>query len=171
MLLAGNCVIYLKEVSFILISGFGFLHLLFSFLSHHKSFKSLDKRLISMDIALMISGVVFLLCYVYATANAHASYTNQEFVFSPIRTLAVSVLAAPMVSVALPCMLLARGVWLKTHRQCPNPFWDSIGLIAFGYFLAFLILGMGSFHYFMPANVLLPISTRCILWHSMGRCL
>ncbi|WP_395002832.1 hypothetical protein [uncultured Helicobacter sp.] len=83
MLLAGNCVIYLKEVSFILISGFGFLHLLFSFLSHHKSFKSLDKRLISMDIALMISGVVFLLCYVYATANAHASYTNQEFVFSP----------------------------------------------------------------------------------------
>ena len=154
MLLAGFCVIYLKEVSFILISGFGFLHLLFSFLSHHKSFKSLDKRLISMDIALMVSGVVFLLCYVYATANAHASYTNQEFVFSPIRTLAVSVLAAPMVSIALPCMLLARAVWLYTHRQCPNPFWDSIGLIAFGYFLAFLILGMGSFHYFMPANIL-----------------
>lgn len=154
MLLAGNCVIYLKEVSFILISGFGFLHLLFSFFSNHKSFQSLDKRLVGIDIALMISGVVFLLCYVYMTANAHSSYTNQEFVFSPIRTLAVSLLAAPMVSIALPCMLLVRGVWLKTHRQYPNPFWDSIGLIAFGYFLAFLILGMGSFHYFMPANVL-----------------
>lgn len=154
MLLAGNCVIYLKEVSFILISGFGFLHLLFSFLSNNKTLKSLDKKLIGIDIALMISGIVFLLCYIYVTANAHASYTHQEFVFSPIRTLAVSVLAAPMVSIALPCMLLVRGVWLKAHRQYPNPFWDSIGLIAFGYFIAFLILGMGSFHYFMPANIL-----------------
>lgn len=154
IILSANCVIYLKEVSFILISGFGFLHLLSSFLSNNKTLKSLDKRLIGIDIALMISGVVFLLCYAYATANAHSSYTNQEFVFSPIRTLIVSLLAAPMVSIALPCMLLMRGVWLYIHKQYPNPFWDSIGLIAFGYFLAFLILGMGSFHYFMPANIL-----------------
>ena len=167
LVLVGNCVIYLKEVSFILISGFGFFHLFFSFLSNNKSFKTLNAKLISFDIALMISGVVFLLIYIYVTANAHLSYANQGFVFSPIRTFVVAVLAAPFVSIVLPCMLMVRFVLLYKHRQFPNPFWDSIGLVAFVYFVAFLILGMGSFHYFMPANILAYIYTLicCItLW-------
>lgn len=46
-----------------LISGFGFFHLFFSFLSNNKSFKALNAKLISFDIALMISGMVFLLIY------------------------------------------------------------------------------------------------------------
>lgn len=163
LVLVGNCVIYLKEVSFILISGFGFFHLFFSFLSNNKSFKTLNAKLISFDIALMISGVVFLLIYIYVTANAHLSYANQGFVFSPIRTFVVAVLAAPFVSIVLPCMLMVRFVLLYKHRQFPNPFWDSIGLVAFVYFVAFLILGMGSFHCFMPANILAYIYTLYVV--------
>lgn len=158
----GNCVIYLKEVSFILISGFGFFHLFFSFLSNNKSFKTLNAKLISFDIALMISGIVFLLTYMYVTANAHSSYANM-YLFNPTRTFVIFVLAAPFVSVVLPCMLVARFVLLYKHRQFPNPFWDSIGLVAFVYFVAFLILDMGHFNYLMPANILAYIYTLYVV--------
>ena len=162
LVFVGNCVIYLKEVSFILISGFGFFHLFFSFLSNDKSFKTLNAKLISFDIALMISGIVFLLTYMYVTANAHSSYANM-YLFNPTRTFVIFVLAAPFVSVVLPCMLVARFVLLYKHRQFPNPFWDSIGLVAFVYFVAFLILDMGHFNYLMPANILAYIYTLYVV--------
>ena len=170
-MLVGNCVIYLKEVSFILIGGFGFFHLFFSFLSNNKSFKTLNAKLIGFDIALMMSGIVFLLIYMYATANAHSSYANMEFVFSPIRTFVVAVLAAPFVSIVLPCMLVVRFVLLYKYRQFPNPFWDSIGLVAFVYFVVFLILDMGHFNYLMPANILVYIHLVCCitLWKIIDK--
>ncbi|ETD27777.1 hypothetical protein [Helicobacter canis] len=57
------------------------------------------------------------------------------------------------------CVLVAFGFRIyRVIKDAKNDsidvFWDSVGLSALGYTLAFIALGMGSFHYFTPANIL-----------------
>ncbi|WP_299325580.1 hypothetical protein [uncultured Helicobacter sp.] len=158
-LVFGNAVIYLKEVSFIIISGFGFLHVALSYLAQKRRANSLEKcslskRIIIFDSLLMLSGVVFLLVYALATHGAQNNYASAVEVFSPLRTIIVLFLSAPFLSLALPVIMVLRVRSLLSGEAEVNVFWDSLALIALGYMGAFLVLGMGSFHYFMPANIL-----------------
>ncbi|KAA8710049.1 hypothetical protein F4V45_03505 [Helicobacter canis] len=158
-LVFGNAVIYLKEVSFIIVSGFGFLHVALSYLAQKRRANSLEKRplskrIIIFDSLLMLSGVVFLLVYALATHGAQNNYASAVEVFSPLRTIIVLFLSAPFLSLALPVIMVLRVRSLLSGEAEVNVFWDSLALIALGYMGAFLVLGMGSFHYFMPANIL-----------------
>ncbi|WP_407379844.1 hypothetical protein [Helicobacter sp.] len=158
-LVFGNAVIYLKEVSFIIVSGFGFLHVALSYLAQKRRANSLEKRPLSkrviiFDSLLMLSGVVFLLVYALATHGAQNNYASAVEVFSPLRTIIVLFLSAPFLSLALPVVMVLRVRSLLSGKTEVHVFWDSLALIALGYTGAFLVLGMGSFHYFMPANIL-----------------
>lgn len=157
-LIFGNAIIYLKEVSFIIVSGFGFLHLALSYLAKRGAGSlesySLSKRVIVFDSLLMLSGVVFLAVYMIATHGAQSSYASAVKVFSPLRTIVVLFLSAPLLSLVLPVIILLRVRALLSGKSRLHAFWDSIALVAVGYTGAFLVLGMGSFHYFMPANIL-----------------
>ncbi len=75
-------------------------------------------------------------------------------VFSTIRTAVVAILGTPLVSIALPIMLGIRTYKIARCGEKIDIFYDALGISAFCYFLAFLVLGMGSFHYFAPPNLL-----------------
>ena len=105
----------------------------------------------------MLSGVIFLVLYVYLTREAQSSYTQLENVFSTTRTFIVAILSAPLVSICAPLMLLCRIYFCLKDRVPLCPFSDSLLIIALCYFMAFLALGMGSFHYFMPSSFLCAI--------------
>lgn len=102
----------------------------------------------------MLCGIIFLCLYVYVSFNATHSYAKMENVFSPIRTFVIAILATPFISIATPLMLLYRIYVFFKENTSFEPFSDSLLIISFGYFCAFLVLGMGSFHYFMPASFL-----------------
>ncbi|RDU52621.1 hypothetical protein CQA49_07950 [Helicobacter sp. MIT 00-7814] len=137
-----------------MISGFGFTSLFLAFLNT-RFFQAPkpSKIFVIFNCLLMLSGVIFLLLYVYFTHGATGAYDKLD-VFSPTRTFVVAILGAPLVSIAMPCMFLYRLYRVVKYKDSLNIFWDSVLLIALAYFCAFLMLGMGSFHYFMPANVL-----------------
>ena len=157
-LVFGNAVIYLKEVSFIIVSGFGFLHVALSYLAQKRRANSLEKRPLSkrviiFDSLLMLSGVVFLLVYALATHGAQSSYADT--VAAPlIQTIVMLILGMPLLSIALPVVMVLRVRSLLSGKTEVHVFWDSLALIALGYTGAFLVLGMASFHYFVPANIL-----------------
>lgn len=90
--------------------------------------------------------------YFYLTLNATHSYTKLENVFSPTRTFVVAILATPFIGIVTPLMLVYRIYVLLSEKSPLKPFSDSLLVVSFGYFCAFLVLGMGSFHYFMPAS-------------------
>lgn len=102
----------------------------------------------------MLSGVIFLVLYIYLTREAQSSYTQMENVFSPTRTFIVAILSAPFVSICAPLMLVYRICVCAKDKTPLCPFSDSLLIIALCYFVAFLALGMGSFHYFMPSSFL-----------------
>ncbi len=151
----GNAVIYLKEVSFALISGFGFTSLFLAFLNTRFSHTPKPSKIfVIFNCLLMLSGVIFLLLYVYFTHGANESYTNLYMFDSTIRIFIMSILGAPLVSIALPCMILYRLYRIVKDKDTLNIFWDSIALMSFAYFSAYLVLGMSSFYYFTPSSLL-----------------
>lgn len=166
----GNACLYLKEVSLVFIGGFGACHLVLGYIKFAKERKfglqNLQSQILKdsqtlhfststciFDSVLILSALIFLGLYAYFTANASSSYA-QLSVFSPLRTLIVSVFATPMLSIALPCMIVFRFYKIMWKKDTISVFWDSVALIAMAYFIAFLVLGMASFHYFMPATIL-----------------
>ena len=155
-LLFGNAAIYLKEVAFVIISGFGLAHIALSLLESFIRTKSLTlampRHIFLLDIALALSGAVFLALYAYFTRNGNGDYSAME-IYSSVRLLAVLFLSAPLLSIALPVALGFR-LYRVAKGDTIDVFWDSVGLSALGYTLAFIALGMGSFHYFTPANIL-----------------
>lgn len=150
----GNAAIYLKEVAFVIISGFGLAHIALSLLESFIRTKSLTltRRIFLLDIALALSGVVFLGAYAYFTRGGSGDYSSME-VYSSVRLFAVLFLSAPLLSIALPVALGFR-LYRVIKGDTIDVFWDSVGLSALAYMLAFIALGMGSFHYFTPANIL-----------------
>ena len=79
----GNAAIYLKEVAFVIISGFGLAHIALSLLESFIRTKSLTltRRIFLLDIALALSGVVFLGAYAYFTRGGSGDYSSMEAVF------------------------------------------------------------------------------------------
>lgn len=171
-LIFGNAVIYLKEVSFILIAGFGFFHCVFLFLQNRvnlvnlsanqanpnanqpanlRTFAHKNRKILAFDFALMFSGVIFLAAYAFFTHNASANYSKIE-TFSTLRTFVTLIFSAPLVF-ALLCAAIFRFARILKGEKI-HAFWDSLALIALLYVAAFLVLGMGSFHYFLPSSIL-----------------
>ena len=105
---------------------------------------------------LIVSSLVFLGAYFYFTLGASGKY-GEFGVFSSIRTAVVAILGTPLVSIALPLMIAIRAYKITRHKEQIYPFFDSLGLCAFFYFMAFLVLGMGSFHYFALPCILSAI--------------
>ena len=164
-LLFGNAAIYLKEVAFVIISGFGLAHIALSLLESFIRTKSLTltRRIFLLDIALALSGVVFLGAYAYFTRGGSGDYSSME-VYSSVRLFAVLFLSAPLLSIALPVALGFR-LYRVIKGDAIDVFWDSVGLSGFAYMLAFIALGMGSFHYFTPANILASLYLLFLLGH------
>lgn len=164
-LLFGNAAIYLKEVAFVIISGFGLAHIALSLLESFIRTKSLTltRRIFLLDIALALSGVVFLGAYAYFTRGGSGDYSSME-VYSSVRLFAVLFLSAPLLSIALPVALGFR-LYRVIKGDAIDVFWDSVGLSALAYMLAFIALGMGSFHYFTPANILASLYLLFLLGH------
>lgn len=163
----GNAAIYLKEVAFVIISGFGLAHIALSLLESFIRTKSLTltmpRRIFLLDIALALSGVVFLGAYAYFTRGGSGDYSSME-VYSSVRLFAVLFLSAPLLSIALPVALGFR-LYRVAKGDAIDVFWDSVGLSGFAYMLAFIALGMGSFHYFTPANILASLYLLFLLGH------
>lgn len=161
----GNAAIYLKEVAFVIISGFGLAHIALSLLESFIRTKSLTltRRIFLLDIALALSGVVFLGAYAYFTRGGSGDYSSME-VYSSVRLFAVLFLSAPLLSIALPVALGFR-LYRVIKGDAIDVFWDSVGLSGFAYMLAFIALGMGSFHYFTPANILASLYLLFLLGH------
>lgn len=148
-LISANLALYLKEVSFVIIGGFGFFYLALSFIARQRI-----PRIHAIFCALLIiSSAVFLGAYLCFAFGAEGKY-GEFGVFSTIRTAVVAILGTPLVSIALPIMLGIRAYKIAQCGEKIDIFYDALGLSAFCYFLAFLVLGMGSFHYFAPANLL-----------------
>lgn len=166
-LLFGNAAIYLKEVAFVIISGFGLAHIALSLPESFIRTKSLTltipRRIFLLDIALALSGVVFLGAYAYFTRGGSGDYSSME-VYSSVRLFAVLFLSAPLLSIALPVALGFR-LYRVIKGDAIDVFWDSVGLSGFAYMLAFIALGMGSFHYFTPANILASLYLLFLLGH------
>lgn len=164
-LLFGNAAIYLKEVAFVIISGFGLAHIALSLLESFIRTKSLTltRRIFLLDIALALSGVVFLGAYAYFTRGGSGDYSSME-IYSSVRLFAVLFLSAPLLSIALPVALGFR-LYRVIKGDAIDVFWDSVGLSGFAYMLAFIALGMGSFHYFTPANILASLYLLFLLGH------
>ncbi|STO96730.1 hypothetical protein [Helicobacter canis] len=164
-LLFGNAAIYLKEVAFVIISGFGLAHIALSLLESFIRTKSLTltRRIFLLDIALALSGVVFLGAYAYFTRGSSGDYSAME-IYSSVRLFAVLFLSAPLLSIALPVALGFR-LYRVAKGDAIDVFWDSVGLSGFAYMLAFIALGMGSFHYFTPANILASLYLLFLLGH------
>lgn len=153
-LIFGNACIYLKEVAFILIGGFGFFHLFFALWNEKFRFNLLDKRVILFDVSCMLSGILFLGLYVIFSFNVERNYIELSPYFSPFRTMIISVLGTPVLSVMLPSVLCFRIYRLFKYREKLYPVVDSMGLIALAYWAAYLILGMSAFYYYAPTNIL-----------------
>lgn len=148
-LISANLALYLKEVSFVIIGGFGFFYLALSFIARREI-----PRIHAIFCALLlICSFVFLGAYLCFTFGAEGKY-GEFGVFSTIRTAVVAILGTPLVSIALPIMLGIRAYKIAQCGEKIDIFYDALGLSAFFYFMAFLVLGMGSFHYFAPANIL-----------------
>lgn len=151
-LISANLALYLKEVSFVIIGGFGFFYLALGFIA-----KARIPRIYAIFCALLlISSFVFLGAYFCFAFGAEGKY-GEFGVFSTLRTAVVAILGTPLVSIALPIML---GIRAYKIARCAKKwekidiFYDALGLSAFLYFIAFLVLGMGSFHYFAVPNLL-----------------
>lgn len=155
-LICANIALYLKEVSFVIIGGFGFFYLALSLIAERKQ-KHKRAQIIAIFCALLIvSSLIFLGAYFYFTLGASGKY-GEFGVFSSIRTAVVAILGTPLVSIALPIMIAIRAYKIARYGEQINPFYDSLGLCALFYFIAFLVLGMGSFHYFVVPNLLSAI--------------
>ena len=172
-LISANLALYLKEVSFVIIGGFGFFYLILGFIAKQQihrisqihSFPQIHKipqihsfsqirRIHAIFCAfLLISSVIFLGAYFCFTFGAEGKY-GEFGVFSTLRTAVVAILGTPLVSIALPIMLGIRAYKIARGVEKIDIFYDALGLSAFLYFIAFLVLGMGSFHYFAPSNIL-----------------
>ena len=153
-LIFGNACIYLKEVGFILIGGFGFFHLFFTLWNEKFRFNLLDKRVILFDVSCMLSGILFLMLYAYFALGGKGAYISIIPFYSLLNTLVVLFLATPVVGILLPSALLFRLYRILRCKESLNPVGDSIGMIALLYFAAYIYLGMAAFHYFSPANIL-----------------
>lgn len=151
-LIFANLALYLKEVSFVIIGGFGFFYPLLLFIAK----REIPRTHTIFCTLLIMSSLVFLGAYFYFTFGVSGEY-GEFGVFSTIRTAVVAILGTPLVSIALPIMLGIRAYRIMRRGEQIECFYDSLGLCAFFYFMAFLVLGMGSFHYFTPSNLLVCI--------------
>lgn len=154
-LICANIALYLKEVSFVIIGGFGFFYLALSLIAGRKQKRKIPIIIAIFCALLMLSSLVFLGAYFYFTLGASGKY-GEFGVFSSIRTAVVAILGTPLVSIALPIMIAIR-IYRAVKGDKIHPFYDSLGLCALFYFMAFLVLGMGSFHYFVVPNLLSAI--------------
>lgn len=154
-LISANFALYLKEVSFVIIGGFGFLYLALGFIARQQiPQKHRFYRIHTIFcILLLISSAIFLGAYFCFAFGAEGKY-GEFGVFSTLRTAVVAILGTPLVSIALPIMIGIRASKITQRGDKIDIFYDALGLSAFLYFIAFLVLGMGSFHYFAPANIL-----------------
>lgn len=151
-LIFGNACIYMKEVAFILVGGFGFFHLFFTLQNEDFKFKMLEKKIVLFDILCMLSAMLFLGLY-YVFASSGSDYRNL-IPFSITHTIFVSIFGTPFLSILLCFMLLFRFYRILKYKEKIIPMADSIGMIALGYWAGYIVLGMGGFHYFSPANIL-----------------
>lgn len=152
-LIFGNACIYMKEVAFILIGGFGFFHLFFALWNEKFRFKMLDKKIVLFDVLCMLSGILFLGLYAYF-AMSGGDYRNIVPYFSISHTIFISIFGTPILSILFMFMLLFRFYRIFKYKEKYNPIVDSVGMIALAYWVGYMVLGMASFHYFSPANIL-----------------
>lgn len=148
-LISANLALYLKEVSFVIIGGFGFFYLALGVIAR----REITRICAIFCVLFIISSLIFLGAYFYFTFGAQGKY-GEFGVFSPLRTAIVAILGTPLVSIALPIMFIIRAYKIARREAEIDIFYDALGLSAFCYFLAFLALDMGSFHYFAPTNIL-----------------
>ena len=154
-LICANFALYLKEVSFVIIGGFGFFYLVLSFIAGRKQKRKVPRIAMIFCALLIASSLIFLGVYFYFTLGASGKY-GEFGVFSTIRTTVVAIFGTPLVSIALPLIIVIRAYRAIKGDEI-HPFYDSLGGCALFYFVAFLVLGMGSFHYFALPNLLSAI--------------
>lgn len=159
-LFASNYAIYLKEPVFIIIGGFGFLYLLFSF-------KKLSKIEIYYCLLLVFSALIFLCIYIfYVIPNVINFYGHKEAenIKDKIIIFISSIRAIGMVHiwfvVLLPLIILFRIIDILRYKKFDSQmvFFDILLLCGFLYFVAYCILGLFRVYYFMPIYFIIIFS-------------
>ncbi len=153
-LIFGNACIYMKEVAFILIGGFGFFHLFFTLWNEDFKFEILEKKIVLFDVLCMLSAILFLGLYIFFTFESKSDYRELIPFFSILRTILISGLGTPFLSIILPILVLIRLFAVIRYREQWNAFGDTLAVIAVLYWGAYLAMGMASYHYYVPANIL-----------------
>jgi hypothetical protein len=158
-LLCANLALYLKEPTFILISGFAFFFLFFRWLEMGKT-KKLSSLLYQKSTwyctLLFLSGALFLVLYfflvldqiqnVYSTLNV-----NENLILYIIKGIVKVCLDHSMITI-FPCSLCLYRLYLVLVRSAAyEPFYDSLLLCGLLYISFFLLSKLLYTYYFAPA--------------------
>lgn len=157
-LIFANAALYLKEVTFVIIGGFGFFHLIFSYLNKEKIHKF-------FDCALMLSAIIFLLCYLFFTYGGERNYIDSaKYLASNLKIVLIILFGTPSI-IALWASVAYRIFMVLKHKHKFNSFFDVIGLVASLYVAAYISLGFASLYYYTPA-VLLGMAYLAFFIHT-----
>lgn len=150
-LVCGSVALYYKEVAFIMLGGFAFFHFIFSFKNSRLGVKVLD-------IALMLSSFIWLVCYyifVLSVKSTSGSYGdtpyNKLIVFA--KNVLNYALSEPFLVLGLGSILLYRIYLVCFKKDSIKPFLDSALIASSLHMLAYFALNIYSFHYPLPAYI------------------
>lgn len=166
-LVFANIAIYQKEIIFILFFAFGSIYAFLLFFN--KKSESNYKRLLMLNLLIVLSSVAFLLLYylfIYSKSTNAEGFGNiygmsiASRVLTAIKVYKAYCINSPIIALLLPAVILTRlflykkinAVFAERKRQDLLCFYDALLLSSFVYIVFVCLTAQGSFgRYLLPA--------------------
>ena len=148
-LISANFALYYKEVAFIMLGGFCFFYMLFSY-------KKASKNLLSF--LLLCSCVLWLVLYyvfVLAVKTSSGNYGDTPYnaIIVFLKNITNYALSEPFLFIGIFALIVFRFYLIVFRHFKINPILDSLMLASFLHSLAYFALNIYSFHYPLPAYI------------------
>lgn len=150
-LISANFALYYKEVAFIMLGGFCFFYVLFSYKQKNKNPKILSLLLLFSCVVWVVAYYVFVLSVKTTSGNYGDTPYNVITVF--FKNIVNYTLSEPFLFIGIFALLVFR-FYLVSFKHCKiNPILDSALIASALHSLAYFALNIYSFHYPLPAYI------------------
>ncbi|RDU57569.1 hypothetical protein [Helicobacter sp. MIT 99-5507] len=162
-LISANLALYYKEVAFIMLGGFCFFYILFSY--KQILYKQSNKNPIILSALLLIScglWLIFYYIFVLAIKTNSGNYgdTPYNVIIVFLKNITNYALSEPFLFIGIFALLVFRFYFIVFKHCKINPILDSALIASFLHSLAYFALNIYSFHYPLPAYIfgIIPIA-------------
>ncbi len=146
-IIAVNCVIYYKEIGFVLVGAFALLHLIFSF-------KTASRGVRIFDGLLLVSSALYALFYFFYILPQGGTFAHGATSFSYIASLKnllnYAFVSDPFIIWIVLPLAVSRAFRIGLRKDVPHPLFDSMLFAAVAYVAAIFFFHLYGVYYFLP---------------------